>query len=81
MHVMHMNTHIQIRNVDQSLHRKLKVRAALKDMSITGYVKKLIEQDVSKPTLAEMTERLRKLPPVTTPDEIVDIIREERDRR
>jgi antitoxin FitA len=80
MHVMHMNTHIQIRNVPNSLHRKLKIRAAEKNMTLTDYVKKLIERDVEKPTLAEMAERLKKLPPVNiTSDEIVAIIRESRD--
>ncbi len=75
-----MNTHIQIRNVPNSLHRKLKIRAAQKNMTLTDYVKKLIERDVEKPTLAEMAERLKKLTPVNiTTDEIVAIIRESRD--
>ena len=76
-----MNTHIQIRNVPRELHRKLKIRAAQKDMTITDYVKKLIAEDSAKPTLAEMAERLKKLPPVRTSVSSVDIIREERDAR
>jgi antitoxin FitA len=76
-----MNTHIQIRNVDKELHRKLKIRAAEKDMTITDYVKKLIEIDAAKPTLAELAERLKKLPPVRTSQSSADIIREDRDTR
>jgi antitoxin FitA len=77
-----MNTHIQIRNVPTAIHRKLKMRAAQKDMSITAFVTKLIENELSKPTLAEMAERLKKLPPVNiTSEEIVAIIRKERDSR
>jgi plasmid stability protein len=77
-----MNTHIQIRNVPSDLHRKLKLRATEKDMTITDYVKKLIAEDAAKPTLAEMTERLKKLPPVrVSTDDIVNIIRHDRDTR
>jgi DNA-binding transcriptional regulator WhiA len=76
-----MNTHIQIRNVPADLHRKLKIRAAQKDMTLTDYVKKLIEADVTKPTLAELTERIRKLPPLTTTESSAEIIRRERDSR
>jgi antitoxin FitA len=76
-----MNTHIQIRNVPADLHRKLKMRAAEKDMTITDFLKRLIESELSKPTLAEMAERLKQLPPVSTTDEIIGIIRKERDSR
>jgi antitoxin FitA len=76
-----MNTHIQIRNVPDSLHRKLKVRAAEKNMTLTDYVKQVLEREIQKPTLAEMAERLRKLPAVSTSEEIVAMIREDRDTR
>jgi antitoxin FitA len=76
-----MNTHIQIRNVSDSLHRKLKARAAEKNMTMTDYVKQLIEREIQKPTLAEMTERLRKLPPVVTSESAAEIIRRDRDSR
>jgi antitoxin FitA len=76
-----MNTHIQIRNVPDSLHRKLKARAAEKNMTMTDYVKQLIEREIQKPTLAEMTERLRKLPPVVTSESAAEIIRRDRDSR
>jgi antitoxin FitA len=78
---MYMNTHIQIRNVPDSLHRKLKVRAAEKNMTLTDYVKQVLEREIQKPTLAEMAERLRKLPAVSTSEEIVAMIREDRDTR
>jgi antitoxin FitA len=76
-----MNTHIQIRNVPENLHRKLKARAAEKNMTMTDYVKQLLEREIQKPTLAEMTERLRKLPPVITSESAAEIIRRDRDSR
>jgi plasmid stability protein len=74
-----MTTHVQIRNLSKDLHRKLKVRAASRDMSITDYVKQLLEWDLNKPTLAELGEELRKRPPANLKSSIVDIIREDRE--
>jgi antitoxin FitA len=67
--------------VPDSLHRKLKARAAEKNMTMTDYVKQLLEREIQKPTLAEMTERLRKLPPVITSESAAEIIRRDRDSR
>ncbi len=50
---------IQIRNVPDELHRKLKVRAAQMGMTLSGYLLSEIEQVAEKPTLSEMMERLR----------------------
>jgi antitoxin FitA len=75
-----MNTHIQIRNVPDSLHRKLKIRAAENNMTMTDYVKKLIERDVEKPTLREWAEQTAKLPATgLTTEDIVSALREDRD--
>ncbi len=76
-----MNTHIQIRNVPSALHRKLKIRAAQKDMSLSDYLKNEMQAIAAKPTLAEMAERLKKLPPVSSTEEIVEMIRQDRDSR
>jgi plasmid stability protein len=46
---------IQIRNVPEGLHRKLKSRAALEGFSLSGYLLKEIEQVVRRPTLQEST--------------------------
>jgi antitoxin FitA len=76
-----MNTHIQIRNVPEGLHRKLKIRAAEKDMTLTDYVKEILESEVDMPTLAELAQRMKKLPPVKTSESSADIIRKDRDTR
>jgi plasmid stability protein len=55
---------IQIRNVPDELHRKLKVRAASLGMTLSDYLLSEIEQIAEKPTLAEMMERLRQREPV-----------------
>jgi antitoxin FitA len=76
-----MSKMIQLRNVPDELHRKLKVRAASAGMTLSDFLileaKKLAEQ----PTLDEMRKRLAALPPVKLNVTVADIIREERDRR
>jgi plasmid stability protein len=59
-----MSKMIQIRNVPDELHRKLKVRAAQMGMTLSNYLLSEIEQIAAKPTLAEMMERLRSREPV-----------------
>ncbi len=55
---------IQIRNVPDELHRKLKVRAAQMGMTLSDYLLSEIAQVAEKPTLSEMMERLREQEPV-----------------
>ena len=76
-----MNKHVQIRNLPEAKHRKLKARAASRGMTITDYVKNLLDRDLNRPTNAEIVERLRKLPPVTGDFDTVKSVREDRDSR
>ena len=76
-----MNKHVQIRNLPDPQHRKLKERAASQGLTITDYVKRLIESDLKRPSLAEMAERLRQLPPVTLDPSPEALIRADRDTR
>ncbi len=69
---------IQIRNVPDELHKRLKIRAAELGMTLSDYLLKEAERAVEKPTLQEMLERLGKLPPVHLEDP-AKIIRQHRD--
>jgi antitoxin FitA len=75
-----MSTMIQIRNVPDSLHRRLKARAALAGMSLSDYLLAEIRQVAERPTLEELRARLERLSPVTPSIDPVQAIREERDR-
>lgn len=81
LHVLHMTTMIQIRNVPDALHRKLKSRAALAGMSLSDYLLRQIRQVAEQPTLEEMRARLQTLSRVTPSVDPTDLIRAERDRR
>jgi plasmid stability protein len=72
---------IQIRNVPDPLHRKLKARAAMAGMSLSDYILFEIRKSAEVPTLEEFRERLRKLEPVSVPLDTVRILHEGRDER
>lgn len=74
-----MNKHVQIRNLPAETHRKLKNRATEKGMTITDYVKRLIDHDLARPDWAEVAERVRAMPPLELPETSAEMIRHERD--
>ena len=76
-----MSKMIQIRNVPDALHRKLKARAAMAGMSLSDYLLSEIRESAKVPTLAEFREHLHKLEPVTIPIDSARIVREGREER
>jgi plasmid stability protein len=70
---------IQIRNVPDDLHRKLKVRAAQKGMSLSDYLLAEVERIAEVPTLEELTARIRRRKPVVTGEDSATVIRRMRD--
>jgi plasmid stability protein len=76
-----MNKHVQVRSLPEPVHRQLKGRAAAEGLSISEYVKRLIEREMKKPTWDEMVKRMRELEPVRLPVSTAELIREERDSR
>lgn len=71
---------IQLRNVPDALHRKLKARAAEAGMSLSDFLIREAKLIATRPTNEEMLRRLRSLPPVSIKTSPADIIREMRDR-
>jgi antitoxin FitA len=76
-----MNKHVQIRNLPGVTHRKLKARAADQGMTITDYVKRLVDKDLDRPTMTELVARAKKLSQVNIGTSSVDYIRDDRDSR
>jgi plasmid stability protein len=82
LHVLHMNKHIQIREIPDETHRKLKARAAAEGVSMTEYLKRLIDQDLKRPQWAAIKARMTSIAPLDiSGEDIVAMIREERDSR
>jgi hypothetical protein len=76
-----MSTMIQIRNVPDELHRRLKSRAALEGKSLSEYLLSEISLVAERPTLAELRTRLASREPVSPSLDPVDAVRAERDAR
>lgn len=80
-YVLNMSKMIQLRNVPNALHRRLKARAALAGLSLSDYVLAEINELAERPTLAELRERLHKRKPVSAPIDTAHLVREERAAR
>jgi plasmid stability protein len=72
---------IQIRNVPEALHRRLKSRAALSGMSLSEYLLTEIRNIAERPTMDEVRERLASRSPVALAVSAADMVRAERDSR
>lgn len=72
---------IQIRNVPDTLHRRLKSRAALAGMSLSDYLLQQIREMAEQPTVEELRARLARRPPVALSIDTADAVRAERDSR
>ena len=73
--VIHMSKMIQIRNVPDDLHRRLKARAAMAGMSLSDYLLKEISAVADRPTMEEMRKRLASRSRVETGESAADAIR------
>jgi plasmid stability protein len=74
-----MSVMIQIRNVPEALHRRLKSRAALAGMSLSDYLLDEIRRVAELPTLDELRARLRNRTEPTLSVPPSEAVRAERD--
>lgn len=69
-----MSTMIQLRNVPDDLHRRLKARAALEGISLSDYLVGEVRRAAERPSLGELRERLarrKRIRPKVSPAEAV----------
>jgi plasmid stability protein len=76
-----MSRRVQIRNVPDALHRKLKARAADSGHTLSDYLLAELERVAGRPTRAEMLTRLHSRKRVTLKTPAAVVIREERGSR
>ena len=79
-YVLRMSRMIQIRNVPDALHRRLKARAAREGRSLSGYLLAAIRELAERPTVEELRARLARRAPVAPSVEPALAVRAERDR-
>jgi plasmid stability protein len=78
-HAHHMSKMVQIRNVPDALHRKLKSRAADSGQTLSDFLLAELERLAARPTRDEMLTRLHGRKRVTLKTPAAVIIREERE--
>lgn len=76
-----MSKMVQIRNVPEAMHRKLKARAAMAGLPLSDFIRLELERTLEKPTREEMLARLAKSESVTLRRSAADLVRAERDSR
>jgi antitoxin FitA len=79
MHAGRMSKMIQIRNVPDALHRKLKVRAADAGQTLSDYLLTELERLAARPTRDEMLTRIHSRKRVTLKTPAATVIRAERE--
>jgi plasmid stability protein len=69
---------LQIRDVPEDAHQKLKARAAQAGQSLSEYALGLLLRSLERPTRDELWARIQSREPVELPISAAEIIREER---
>jgi plasmid stability protein len=70
---------IQIRNVPDDVHRRLRVQAAAAGLSLSDYLRRLVTDVAGKPSIAEVIERAQARGGSTvTREDIVAAVRADR---
>jgi antitoxin FitA len=77
-HAIRMPKMIQLRNVPDDLHHRLKARAALAGMTLSDYLIAEVSRAAERPTLHEMLTRLRARTPVELKTSAARLIRQVR---
>ena len=72
---------IQIRNVPDALHRRIKSRAALTGMSMSRFILMELEKVVERPTRDEILRQIARYPTAPLEPAPAKVIREERENR
>jgi plasmid stability protein len=75
-----MSRMIQIRNVPDEVHRRLKIRAAREGLTLSDLLAREARRLAEQPTLEEMRERLLSRPRVKLRAQPAAVVRQERDR-
>jgi plasmid stability protein len=76
-----MSVMIQIRNVPDAVHRRLKARAALAGISMSEYILREMRKVLERPTREEMLARIAAYSEEKLSPDPATLIREERDKR
>lgn len=72
---------LQMRNVPDDVHRRLKARAALQGQSLSEYALMELVRSLDRPTRADLLARISERPRVEVSEDPAAAVRAERDAR
>ena len=72
---------VQIRNVPEALHRRLKARAATEGLSMSRYILREMERALERPSRRELLEAIRSQPELELSPSPAEVLRQERESR
>lgn len=76
-----MQTMIQIRNVPETLRRRLKARAAIEGLSMSRYILREVEKALERPSRRELLDAIRSQPTIELTPSPAEVLRQERESR
>ena len=71
---------VQVRDVPEDVHRRLKARAAMAGQSLNEFLVDRMSDIARTPSVAELAERIRRCGPYSGPSS-AELIRQDRDSR
>ena len=71
---------VQVRDVPEDVHRRLKARAAMAGQSLNEFLVDRMSDIARTPSVAELAERIRRRGPYSGPS-CAELIRQDRDSR
>jgi plasmid stability protein len=72
---------VQIRNVPEDVHRRLKARAALEGRSLSEFALAELRRSLERPTRTELLERVQARERAKVSEPAAEAVRSERDAR
>jgi len=66
---------IQIRNVPDDVHKKLKARAAAAGMSLSDYLLREATRLAERPSISELIKKMKKMKPIITKESSLESVR------
>jgi len=76
-----MGTMIQIRHVPDTIHRKLKAKAAMEGISLSEYLLREVSAIAERPSVEELRQRISSRTVVKTTQSMAKAVRAERNVR
>lgn len=70
---------VQVRDVPDDVHDALRAKAARAGLSLSAYLRRVLEREALRPTVDDVLSRPGGRAPDVTMDEIVGLLRRDRD--